>query len=261
MASRDGGSQAGGRARRCSLAWCAGCLRSTIHKGSPRRPFGHGVRRHQTAPARHRGGAARRVLRGQRGVPFLGPAFAVLLFARVEPLGVAWLRIATAAAIFGAVAASLAQPPLRARRARSSRWGGARGDERLLLPRDRAAPARHGRRDRVPAGDRARRGRARTRRNGLALVAAVGGVYLLTEVRLAGEPLGFVLAFANAGLFALYIVLGHRSRRRRPGVDGLAAAMLVGAVVVTPLGGWARRPRSATRSRSPRASASASPRP
>ena len=26
---------------------------------------------------------------------YLGPAFAVLLFARVEPLGVAWLRIAT----------------------------------------------------------------------------------------------------------------------------------------------------------------------
>ena len=25
---------------------------------------------------------------------YLGPAFAVLLFARVEPLGVAWLRIA-----------------------------------------------------------------------------------------------------------------------------------------------------------------------
>src|SRR3954469_23987053 len=32
---------------------------------------------------------------------YLGPAFAVLLFARVEPLGVAWLRIATAALILG----------------------------------------------------------------------------------------------------------------------------------------------------------------
>ena len=29
-----------------------------------------------------------------------GPAFAVLLFARVEVLGVAWLRIATAALVF-----------------------------------------------------------------------------------------------------------------------------------------------------------------
>jgi inner membrane transporter RhtA len=33
---------------------------------------------------------------------YLGPAFAVLLFARLEPLGVAWLRIATAALVFAA---------------------------------------------------------------------------------------------------------------------------------------------------------------
>src|SRR3712207_4972596 len=31
---------------------------------------------------------------------YLGPAFAVLLFARVEVLGVAWLRIVAAAAVF-----------------------------------------------------------------------------------------------------------------------------------------------------------------
>ena len=31
---------------------------------------------------------------------YLGPAFAVLLFARVDVLGVAWLRIASAAVIF-----------------------------------------------------------------------------------------------------------------------------------------------------------------
>src|SRR3954463_8735512 len=33
---------------------------------------------------------------------YLGPAFAVLLFARVPVLGVAWLRIPTAALIFAA---------------------------------------------------------------------------------------------------------------------------------------------------------------
>src|SRR5215207_8137186 len=33
---------------------------------------------------------------------YLGPAFAVLLFALVEPLGVAWMRIATAAVVLGA---------------------------------------------------------------------------------------------------------------------------------------------------------------
>ena len=31
---------------------------------------------------------------------YLGPAFAVLLFARVDVLGVAWLRIASAALVF-----------------------------------------------------------------------------------------------------------------------------------------------------------------
>ena len=33
---------------------------------------------------------------------YLGPSFAVLLFARVDVLGVAWLRIASAALIFAA---------------------------------------------------------------------------------------------------------------------------------------------------------------
>src|SRR3954462_2667443 len=33
---------------------------------------------------------------------YLGPSFAVLLFARVDALGVAWLRIASAALIFAA---------------------------------------------------------------------------------------------------------------------------------------------------------------
>src|ERR671935_2882815 len=33
---------------------------------------------------------------------YLGPSFAVLLFARVAPLGVAWLRIAAAALVYAA---------------------------------------------------------------------------------------------------------------------------------------------------------------
>src|SRR5687767_8434580 len=79
---------------------------------------------------------------------------------------------------------------------------------------------------------------ARTPRNVLALVLAVLGVYVLTDVRLEGEPVGVAFAFANAALFALYIVLAHRiSRSSVLGrIDGLAAAMLVAAVVVTPIG-------------------------
>ena len=86
------------------------------------------------------------------------------------------------------------------------------------------------------------------------------GVYLLTGIRLEGEPLGVALAFANAGLFALYIVLAHRAAQGE-GVDALGAAMLIAAVVVTPLAGCPRRcPRSPTRSRWWPASASGSPR-
>lgn len=48
------------------------------------------------------------------------------------------------------------------------------------------------------------------------------------------------LAFANALLFAVYIVLAHRVARHEAisGIDGLAASMLIAAIVVTPMGGW-----------------------
>jgi inner membrane transporter RhtA len=81
---------------------------------------------------------------------------------------------------------------------------------------------------------------ARSGRNAAALALAVGGVYLLTDVQLAAEPLGLVFAFANAALFALYIVVAHRVAERGAlgGIDGLAAGMLVALVVATPLGAW-----------------------
>jgi inner membrane transporter RhtA len=72
----------------------------------------------------------------------------------------------------------------------------------------------------------------------------VPGVYLLTGVRVEGEALGIALAFANAALFALYIVLAHRVSRLGVlgGIDGLAASMLIALLVVTPLAGWAALP-------------------
>jgi inner membrane transporter RhtA len=80
---------------------------------------------------------------------------------------------------------------------------------------------------------------ARSARNAGALVLAVGGVYLLTGLSVSGSGVGLVFAFANALLFALYVVLAHRVARLEvlSGVDGLAASMLVAAVVVTPIGG------------------------
>jgi inner membrane transporter RhtA len=164
---------------------------------------------------------------------YLGPAFAVLLFARVDVLGVAWLRIASAALVF-----ALWRRPWR----------------RDVLRRDVVAfgavfalmnACFYEAIDRLPLATVAAiefigpvalaLAGARTTRNLGAVVAAALGVYLLTHVRLAAEPVGLAFAFANAALFTGYIVLAHRVSRRSM-VDGLAAAMLLAFVFVSPLG-------------------------
>jgi inner membrane transporter RhtA len=172
---------------------------------------------------------------------YLGPAFAVLLFARVEALGVAWLRIAAAAIVFAAwrrpwrALARIDRPTLVA-------WGGvlALMNCCFYLAIDRLPLATVAAIEFLPVIALAALG-AWTPRNAAALALAVPGVYLLTGVQLGGEPLGVALAFANAGLFALYIVLAHRAAQGA-GVDALGMAMLVALVAVTPLSAWAAVP-------------------
>jgi inner membrane transporter RhtA len=55
---------------------------------------------------------------------------------------------------------------------------------------------------------------ARTPRNIIALLLAACGGLLLTHARIAGQLLGFLFAFANCLLFALYVDLrpSHRPR-------------------------------------------------
>jgi inner membrane transporter RhtA len=174
---------------------------------------------------------------------YLGPAFAVLLFARVDVLGVAWLRIASAALVF-----ALWRRPWRAfaKLDRSGRrllvaWGAVLAvmNACFYVAIDRLPLGTVAAIEFLPVIALAALG-ARSMRNALALVLAVPGVYLLTGVQLEGEPLGVALAFANALLFAAYIVLAHRVARHGAlsGIDGLAASMLIAAVVVTPIGGW-----------------------
>jgi inner membrane transporter RhtA len=175
---------------------------------------------------------------------YLGPAFAVLLFVRVDVLGVAWLRIAAAALIF-----ALWRRPWRV-------WSTLdRSGKSLLLQWGSVLAAMnccfYVAIDRLPLGTvaaieflpviaLAALG-ARTPRNVAALALAVPGVYLLTGVRFEGEPLGVALAFVNAALFAFYIVLAHRTARHPAitGIDGLGLSMLIAAVAVTPVAGWA----------------------
>lgn len=172
---------------------------------------------------------------------YLGPAFAVLLFQHVDALGVAWLRITTAALAFmiwrrplrtlskappaqlrlliamGAILAvmnsvfylAIARLPL-----------GTVGAIEFLAP---IALAVAGLRD---------------VRNVLALIVAVAGVALLTHVRIAGEPLAYLFAFANCVLFAGYIVAGHALARDggATGIDRLGAAMVIAVIAAMPIG-------------------------
>src|SRR3954447_18449974 len=178
---------------------------------------------------------------------YLGPAFAVLLFARVDVLGVAWLRIATAAAVF-----ALWRRPWRAARrvdAGTRRvllaWGAVLAAMNccFYLAIDRLPLAVVAAIEFTPVVVLAALG-ARTPRNLAALALAVPGVYVLTGVRIAAEPVGLALALANALLFAAYIVLADRVAKAPGlrGIDGLAAAMLVAAVAVTPVAGPAAAP-------------------
>ena len=174
---------------------------------------------------------------------YLGPAFAVLLFARVDVLGVAWLRIASAGLVF-----ALWRRPWRALAAldESGRrlllaWGAvlAMMNACFYVAIDRLPLGTVAAIEFLPVIALAALG-ARSQRNVVALAMAVSGVYFLTGVQFEAEPLGLAAAFANAVLFAAYIVLAHRVSRHGglSGIDGLAAAMLIAAVAVTPVGGW-----------------------
>jgi inner membrane transporter RhtA len=172
---------------------------------------------------------------------YLGPAFAVLLFAEIAPLGVAWLRIATAAIVF-----ALWRRPWRYYLALGA------ADRRAVLMLGAVLAAMNAcfylAIDRLPLGTvgaieflgpigLAAAG-MRTQRNIVALALAIAGVHMLTDLRIAGEAVGYVFAFANCALFVLYIVLGHRiaAAGGSQGIDRLGAAMLVAMVVALPIG-------------------------
>ncbi|MBI3709814.1 MAG: EamA family transporter [Proteobacteria bacterium] len=172
---------------------------------------------------------------------YLGPAFAVLLFSYVDVLGVAWLRIASAAIVF----ALWRRPWQFIMRLRPAQRQTLIALGVVLAVMNACFYLAI---DRLPLGTvgaieffgpvALTAAGTRTRRNLAALVVALAGVSALTDLRFAGEPLGFVFAFANCVLFVLYIVLGHRIAQDGAvdGVDRLGAAMLVALAAITPLG-------------------------
>jgi inner membrane transporter RhtA len=181
---------------------------------------------------------------------YLGPSFAVLLFARVDVLGVAWLRIVSAAIVF-----ALWRRPWRLllRLDRRRQWVLlglgvvlATMNSLFYLAVARLPLSTVGAIEFLGTVLLAAIG-VRSRRNVAALVLTTAGVAMITDVRIQGRPLGFVFAFANCALFMLYVVLGHRianaaaarGEPERPlmgGIDQLGAAMLIAAAAVTPIG-------------------------
>ena len=165
----------------------------------------------------------------------------MLLFARVDVLGVAWLRIASAAVVF-----AVWKRPWRLfaeLETRERRTVIALGfvlaimNVCFYLAIDRLPLATVGTIEFLGPILLAAFG-VRTMRNLAALLLACGGVFLLTSVRISGEPIGYIFAFANCALFVLYILLGHRiaATGGRGGVERLALAMVIASLVVTPIG-------------------------
>ena len=76
----------------------------------------------------------------------------------------------------------------------------------------------------------------RTRRNGVALALAVGGVAVLSGVEIDTEPLGLLFVFLASAMWAAYIVLGRRVAAIDRGLAGLALGLAIGAIAIAPIG-------------------------
>jgi inner membrane transporter RhtA len=170
---------------------------------------------------------------------YLGPAFAVMLFDQVGVLGMAWLRIATAALIF--------TPLIRPWRV----FAGADRAGRLLLLAFGACLAVMNcsfylALDRLPISLVAAIEFVgtiavalvglRSPRNVAALAVAVIGTLLLIDVKWSSDPVGLFWAFLNGALFVGYIVIGHRVAQAGIGITGLGAAMAIAFLIVLPIG-------------------------
>ncbi|RWM40732.1 DMT family transporter [Mesorhizobium sp.] len=170
---------------------------------------------------------------------YLGPAFAVLLFAQVGVLGMAWLRIASAALIF----APLTRPwTVFARADRPTRllllaFGACLAvmNCAFYLALDRLPISLVAAIEFVGTIGVALVG-LRSRRNVAALAIAVAGTLLLIDIKWSSDPVGLLWAFLNGALFVGYIVLGHRIAQTGIGIAGLGTAMAIAFIVVLPIG-------------------------
>jgi len=170
---------------------------------------------------------------------YLGPAFAVLLFPAVGVLGVAWLRIASAAAIFAPFTHPWRTIAAADRRSRTLLF--VLGSCLALMNCSFYLAL-----ERLPMSLVAAIEFAgtigialyglRSARNGLALVLAVAGIVVLIDVKWESDPIGLFWAFLNGVLFVGYIILGHKISESGAGVERLGAAMGIAFLAVMPIG-------------------------
>ena len=238
-------------ARKSVASWrCNDCnaLIRCVQTGRRRQQSSHRCSYPTGSAARSRSPPPQAYFVGSAVFHYLGPSFAVLLFARVDVLGVAWLRIASAAAVF-----AVWRRPWRRLLAldRSGRLlivglGAVFAvDERdCFYSGDRPAAAGDGRGDRVHRPDRARaarrpsraqrrRGRGRGRRRlpaheRAASTASRSASRSRSPTPCCSPPTSSSPIASHAG-------------GQLGGVDGLAAAMLLAFVVVSPIGLGERR--------------------
>jgi inner membrane transporter RhtA len=172
---------------------------------------------------------------------YLGPSFAVLLFPAVGVLGVAWLRIASAAVIF----APWTRPwrTIRTADAATLRLLIGLGaclaimNTAFYLALERLPMTLVAAMEFIGTIGVALHG-LRSARNGLALALAIVGVFVLIDVKWSSDTLGLFWAFLNGTLFVAYIVLGHKISERGAsgGVERLGAAMAIALCFVIPIG-------------------------
>lgn len=172
----------------------------------------------------------------------LGASIAVTLFPQVGPIGMVTLRLVFAALIL----LTVARPALRGHP--RSAWGSAVGFGLVLAAMNVCFYLAL---DRIPLGPAVTleilgplalsviAGRRWTSAlwAGVALVGVLllGGVLLHSGPTAALDPLGVILALAAGALWIGYILLSARTGTEFPGLNGLAIAAAIGALVTIPL--------------------------
>jgi len=169
---------------------------------------------------------------------YIGAVIAIDLFDRVDPATVAWLRVFGAAVALLLVSGRhLFRPWTRADFVAMTVFGVATAlmNTFFYLAIDRL-PLGKGVAIEFIGPIAVAAVRTRTRRNALALVLAAIGVAVLSGVEIDGEPLGLLFIFLASAMWATYIVIGSKVAQQNRGVSGLGFGLLIGSVVITPIG-------------------------